>query len=73
MSEETEDEGRNRRSQQINTWLQVWCHNQNLGFFDHGSVYMAPGLLATDGLHLSQKGKRILVQELAGLINRALN
>jgi len=68
-----EDKGRNRKSQQINTWLQAWCHRQNLRFFDHGSVYMAPGLLATDGLHLSQKGKRILAQELAGFINRALN
>ena len=68
-----EDEGRNRRSQQINTWLQAWCHRQNLGIFDHGSVYVAPGLLATDGVHLSQKGKRILAQELAGLIHRTLN
>jgi len=68
-----EDEGRNRRSQQINTWLQAWCHSQNLGFFDDKSVYMAPGLLATDGVYLSQKGKRILAQELAGLIDRALN
>ena len=68
-----EDEGRNRRSQQINTWLQAWCHRQNLGFFDRGSVYMAPGLLATGGVHQSQTGKRILAQELAGLIDRALN
>jgi len=68
-----EDEGRNRKSEQINTWLQAWCHKQNLGFFDHGSVYMASGLLATHGVHLSQKGKRILAQELAGLIDRALN
>jgi len=69
-----EDEGRNRRSQQINTWLQAWSHRQNMVFFfDHGSVYMAPGLLATDGVHLSQKGKRILAQGTAGLIDRALN
>jgi len=68
-----EDEGRNRRSKQINTWLQTWCHRQNLGFFDHVSVYMAPGLLATDGVPMSQKGKRILDQELTGLIDRALN
>jgi len=64
-----EDEGRNR-SQQINTQLQAWCH---LGFFDHRTVYMAPDLLATDGVHLLQKGKRILAQELAGFIDRALN
>jgi len=52
-----DNEGRNRRSQQINTWLQDWCHRQNLGFFDLGSVYLAPGLLAIDGVHLSQKGE----------------
>ena len=67
------DEGRNRKSQQINTWLRAWCHLQNFGGFDHGSVYTTPGLLATDGVHLSQRGKRIFAQELAGLIERALN
>ena len=67
------DEGRNRKSQQINTCLQAWCHQQNSGVFDHGSVYMAPGLLATDGVHLSQRGKRIFAQELAGLVEGALN
>ena len=68
-----EDEGRNKKSEQINIWLQAWCHMQNLGFFDHGSVYMAPGLLTTDGVHLSQKGKRILAQKIAGLIDTAFN
>jgi len=68
-----EDEGRKRVSEQINTWLQAWCHRQNLGFFDLGSVYVAPGLLATEGVHLLQKGKRILAQELTRLIYRALN
>jgi len=34
---------------------------------------MAPGLLARDGVQLSQKGKRILAYELVGLIERALN
>jgi len=32
-----------------------------------------PGLLATSGVQLSQRGKRILGHELAGLIERALN
>jgi len=36
-------------------------------------AYSAPGLLASDGLHLSQRGKRVFTQELAGLIDRALN
>jgi len=34
---------------------------------------MAPGLLAADGVQLSQRGKRILAHELAGFIERALN
>jgi len=36
-------------------------------------AYMAPGLLASDRIHLSQRGKRVLAQELAGLIGRVLN
>jgi len=36
-------------------------------------IYTAPGLLATSGAQLSQRGKRILGHELAGLIERALN
>jgi len=40
---------------------------------DHGEVYTAPGLLVTGGTQLSQRGKRILGHELAGLIERALN
>ena len=66
-------EGRNRKSQQINTWLRAWCNWQNFGFFDHGLVYMTPGLLVMDGVCLSQRGKRIFAQELARLIERALN
>jgi len=50
-----------------------WCHWSNFGFFDHREVYTAPGLLATDGVQLSQRGKRILGHELVGLIERALN
>ena len=58
---------------QINTWLWAWCQRLNFGFFDHGSVGTAPGLLAIDGVHLSQRGKkRVLGQDLAGLIERAL-
>jgi len=40
---------------------------------DQSSRYTAPGLLATSGTQLSQRGKRILGHELAGLIERALN
>ena len=46
---------------------------KNLGFFDHGVVYSAPGLLSLCGTHLSQREQRILAQELVGLIERALN
>ena len=67
------DTERSRKTPLINTWLRGWCHRRNFGFFDHGEVYMAPGLLVTDGVQLSHKGKRIMAHELAGLIERALN
>lgn len=69
---ETDDE-RNRRAHIINKGLKAWCHRQNFGFFDHGAIFTAPGLLEPDRLHLSVKGKRILAHELAELIERALN
>jgi len=64
---------RDRRTHLINRWLRDWCHQWNFGFFDHGEVYTALGLLVTDGVQLSQRGKRILAHELAGLIERTLN
>jgi len=64
---------RDRKTHLINRWLRGWCRRWNFGFFDYGEVYMALGLLATDGVQLSQRGKRILADELAGLIERALN
>uniref|UniRef100_A0A8B9TZX8 SGNH hydrolase-type esterase domain-containing protein n=1 Tax=Anas zonorhyncha TaxID=75864 RepID=A0A8B9TZX8_9AVES len=57
----------------INSWLRDWCDRHNFGFFDHGKVYATPGLMAPDGMGLSRRGVRILGQELAGLIDRALN
>ncbi|GAB0179489.1 hypothetical protein GRJ2_000414200 [Grus japonensis] len=65
--------GWNRQTQSINAWLRGWCQRHNFGFFDNGVAYTAPGLMNPDGIHLSQRGKRIFAQELAGLINRALN
>ncbi|GAB0208697.1 hypothetical protein GRJ2_003335400 [Grus japonensis] len=65
--------GRNRRTQSINAWLRGCCQHHNFGFFDNGTAYTAPGLMTSDGIHLSQRGKRIFAQELAGLIDRALN
>ena len=67
------DIGRNSHIQSINTWLCGWCHHQNFGFFDNGMVYTAPGLLASDGIHLSPRGKRVFAHDLAGLIDGALN
>jgi len=64
---------RGRKTHLVNRWLRDWCHRSNFGFFDRGEVYTAPGLLATGGLQLSQRGKRILGHELAGLLERALN
>jgi len=59
---------RDRKTHLINRWFRDWCRQWNFGFFHHGEVYTALGLLATDGVQLSQRGKRILVYELAGLI-----
>jgi len=59
-----------RKTHLIIRWFRDWW---NFGFFDHGEVYTAPGLLATDGVQLSQRGKRILAHELAGFIERTLN
>ena len=57
----------------MNNWLRGWRRARNFGFFDHGVVYSAPGLLSLCGTHLSQREQRILAQELVGLIERALN
>lgn len=64
---------RNRRTHVTNKWLKCWCHQWNVGFFDHGATFLAPGLLELDGLHLSVKGRRILACEPAELVERALN
>ena len=63
---------RDRKTHLVHRWLRDWCHQSNFGFFDHGEVYTAPGLLATDGVQLSQRGKNILAHELEGLIKKAL-
>ena len=62
-----------RKTHLINTWLKGWCKHKNFWFFDHGVVYSAPGLRSANGYHLFQRGKQILAQELAGLVERALN
>ena len=67
------DTERDWKIRAMNNWLGGWCRARNFGFFDHGAVYSAPGLLSVRGTRLSLRGQRILAQELAGLIERALN
>jgi len=45
------------KTQVMNKWLRSWCQGRNFGFFDHGAVYSAPGLLFVCGTQLSQRGK----------------
>jgi len=67
------DTGRNRWAWSTNTWLHGWCHCDSFAYFDHGVAYTAPGLLAPDGIHLSQREKRVFAHKLAGSTDRALN
>lgn len=46
-------------------------NHANFGLVDHGKISSTPGLLTLDGMDLSQKGKRALAQEPAGLLDRA--
>lgn len=57
-----------RITQELNEWLKGWCQHGNFGGFDQGMVYSAPGIMTVDGAHLSPRGKLILAQETAGLI-----
>jgi len=57
--------------QALNKWLKGCCCHRNFGFFDHGAVSLAPGLMTADGSHPSLKGKWIPAQELAGVIEGA--
>ena len=59
------------KSQALKKWVEGWSRHRNFGFFDHGAVSLAPGLMTADGSHPSLKGKRILAQELAGVIEGA--
>ncbi|PKU42583.1 hypothetical protein llap_7114 [Limosa lapponica baueri] len=67
------DDWINKKIRQINAWLCNWCYQQGFGFTDHSLIYRTPGLLEYDGKALSRKGKRVLGQELAKLMDRALN
>jgi len=64
---------RGMKTHLVNRWLRDWYHRWNFCFFAHREVYMAQGLLATDGVQLSQWRKRILGHELAGFIERPVS
>jgi len=57
---------RGSKTHLVNRWLRDWCHQSNFGFFDHWEVYTAPGLLATGGTQLSQRGKGFLATSWQG-------
>ena len=42
-------------------------------FFDHGAIYLAPGMMAADESNLSLRGKSILTEEQAGLTEKSLD
>ncbi|KFP06528.1 hypothetical protein N300_02212, partial [Calypte anna] len=67
------NEERTRKTHLINRWLRDWCHRRNFGFFDHGANPKLPCVIRSDGLHLTNRGKRTLGHRLKGLIRRALN
>ena len=67
------DTERYQKTHLINKWLKSWCKSRDFGFFDHGETYSAPGMMAANESSLSLRGRRILAEELAGLIDRSLN
>ena len=42
------DTERTRKTHLLNTWMRGWCSHRNFGTFNHGVVYLAPGLMAVD-------------------------
>jgi len=64
---------RNRRAQDINTWLQDLCLCQNSGILNHGRAFKTQGMLGSDRIQLSQWEKDIFGCKLTGVIERSLN
>lgn len=54
--------------------MRLWglCNWKKIGLFYHEVIYLTPGLLTPDGMHPSQRGKRVLAQELERLVDRDL-
>jgi len=69
----TELEKKSHEGEDLCRNISGWCHRHDFGFFDNGMAYTAPGLLASDEIHLPQRRKRVFAHKLAGLIDRALN
>ncbi|KAF7245806.1 Collagen alpha-1(XVI) chain [Varanus komodoensis] len=65
--------GRDRRASKVNDWLRVRCQKERFGFLDHGTRFLANGLLARDGLHLTRMGKRPFGDALANFVQKTLN
>ncbi|KAF7237486.1 Mesothelin [Varanus komodoensis] len=65
--------GRDRRASEVNDWLRVWCQKERFGFLDHGTRFLANGLLARDGLHLMRMGKRSFGDALVSFVRKTLN
>ena len=47
-----------RKTQVVNKWQTGWCCHRIFGFFDHGAIYLAPGLMAAEGLMAALVSKR---------------
>uniref|UniRef100_A0A8D2L091 SGNH hydrolase-type esterase domain-containing protein n=1 Tax=Varanus komodoensis TaxID=61221 RepID=A0A8D2L091_VARKO len=65
--------GRDRRVSEVNDWLRVWCKKERFRFLNHGTWFLANGLLARDGLHLTRMGKRSFGDALASFVRKTLN
>lgn len=62
---------RDSQIQQINRGVQDWCYRRS--YLDSRTCFEEPGLMGTDGVHLSDKGKNISGDRLANLGKRVLN
>ncbi|KAF7240096.1 Platelet-activating factor acetylhydrolase IB subunit gamma [Varanus komodoensis] len=64
---------RDRRVSEVNDWVSVWCQKEHFGFLDHSTQFVASGLLARDGLHLTRMGKTSFGDALASFVWKTLN
>ena len=62
-----------RRMDQLNDWLQGWCHARGLGYYDLGPTFKRLSILTLNGMQPIRRAKNVLGSKLPGLISRALN